>query len=227
MRLASTTDEKATIDAVAAGEEAREPQTQFEIEQELDGSSSVAFEHPASERSLLLERLRAEEAEADVLIGPEAEVETVDALGEIRDEPSAPEPAAAQPTQESQPVAQPSAAVQFHQRVGQLSAVDPEGVQALASTKLQIPRQVLNVLASDAAGVDLAIHLARNPEVAAELNRMPADLAVKQTRDALVILRYEAGKAASGQQQAQPVARRATSQAPAPIKPLGGGGHQS
>jgi hypothetical protein len=229
MKLASTTDDKAVVSAVANGEEAREPQTQFELEQQLDGSSAVAFEHPASERSLLLERLRLEELEADQLIGPEDEVETVDALGEVRDAPVAPaekEPEAIQPAQESaQPVAQPSAAGQFHQRIGQLSIVNPQGVQALASTKLEIPQPVLNLLGSDPAGADLAIHLAEHPEVAAELNKMPIERAVRETQEALIILKYEAQKAA-GQQATAPRAR-AVSAAPAPIKPLGGGNTKS
>src|SRR5262245_56547850 len=101
MKLASSTDDMAVVTAVVNGEEARAPQTQFEIERDLDGSSAISFEHPSSERSLLLERLRLEELEADQLIGPQDEVETVYAVGEgVRDEPEPePEPQAAQPAQ--------------------------------------------------------------------------------------------------------------------------------
>jgi hypothetical protein len=81
MRLASTTDDKAVIDSVAKGEDARVAQPRLEVES-LDGSTSESYEHPASERSLLLERLRQAELEADQLIGPESEVERVDVLGE-------------------------------------------------------------------------------------------------------------------------------------------------
>lgn len=227
MKLASTTDDKAVVSAVANGEEAREPESRFEIEKQLDGSSSESYEHPASERSLLLERLRQEEREANELLGPEDSVETLDALGEARPEPdSDPEPPAAQPVQDSGPVAQPSGAVQFHQRIGMLSAVAPEGVRALASTQLQIPGAVMSLLASEAAGADLAIHLAEHPEVADQLNKMPIERAVRETQEALVILKYEAQKAASGQQATAPRAR-AVSAAPKPISPLGGGNTKS
>jgi hypothetical protein len=226
MKLASTTDEQAVVSAAVKGEEARVPQahTGFEFESQGDGSNSVSYENPASERSLLMERLRQDAEEANQLIGSEEEVGRVDVLGEPRAEPeSTPEPEAAQPAQESVPVAQPSGAAQFHQRIGQLTTVNPEGVRALASTQLQVPGAVLNLLASEAGGADLAIHLAEHPEVAAELNKMPIERAVKETAEALVILKYEAQRA-SGQQAP---ARRAVSQAPTPIKPLGGGNTKS
>jgi hypothetical protein len=232
MKLASTTDDKAVVSAVANGEEAREPQARFEIEKQLDGSSSESYEHPASERSLLLERLRLEELEADRLINPEDEGETVDVLGEVTDEPGSVETneaakvdaKGAPPVQESGPVAQPSAAMQFHWRIGQLANENPEGVQALASTKLEIPRPVLNLLASEAVGADLAIHLVEHPEVVDQLKAMPVERAVRETLEAMAIIKFQAQQAASGQ-QSQP--RKAVSLAPAPIKPLGGGNTKS
>jgi hypothetical protein len=230
MHLASTTDTAESVTAAinGNGEDGREAQTQFELEQQLDGSSAVAFEHPASERSLLLERLRLEELEADQLIGPEDEVETVDALGEVRDEPVAPaeeEPEAIQAQESAQPVAQPNTTMEF--QLGKISAWNPEGVEALRRSTLQVPQAVLAELASEPAGTVAAVIIAQNPELSDRLMKIPAPQAAREIREFMGRIKHEAAQQAASAQQEQPAPRRAVSQAPAPIKPLGGGNTKS
>jgi hypothetical protein len=104
--------------------------------------------------------------------------------------------------------------------------MNPEGVAALSRTKLQIPNAVMSVLAGDPAGADLAVHLAEHPDVAEQLNKMPVDRAVRDTQEALVILRYEAGRVHGQQAQDAPAAPR-RSMAPPVITPLRGGSTKS
>ena len=78
LTIATTTDAADVVKAAAGNDEtfARVPAPKFDGEQ-LDGSTAVSFEHPRSERSMLLERLKQHESDLEALTGPEADYEKV------------------------------------------------------------------------------------------------------------------------------------------------------
>jgi hypothetical protein len=216
LTVASTTDKMPIVEAVARGDEdaARVPPP----------STYSSYENPQSERRTLLARLDAEEKG---LTEDEATLEQLSGA-EVDESEKSPEPlaenapkASEQPSSPEQPQAIRTDP-RFLMRAGQLAIENPEGVQALASSKLEIPPAVLAELGSDPAGADLAVHLAQNPDVAEQLRQMPLSEAVRQTREALGVLKYQAANP-----QPAPPARKAISNAPAPIRPVGGSATRS
>jgi hypothetical protein len=113
---------------------------------------------------------------------------------------------------------------EFDRRLGQLAIIDPEGVAHLRGEggEVGVPAAVGQLLLSHPFGADLMVTLARDPETAAKLAELPLAEAIRQTQEALTILQWEAGKPV----QTQPM-QRARSNAPPPIKPVGGSATKS
>ncbi|SRR6266568_51144 len=91
LSVATSTDSEAIAQAVANGQEARTEEPKFELEK-LDGSSVVSVEHPRSERTMLLERLKQHESDLEALTSPEADSEQVTSNESTEAEPGEQEP---------------------------------------------------------------------------------------------------------------------------------------
>jgi hypothetical protein len=198
----------------------------------LDGSTSVSFEHPRSERALLLQRLA--EAENDLTQFSAEQVTT--------NEPSGEEPAAEQEPDDEilQKVREAAVAdavqrareqyaqeqmqahlapvrvelnelrekalVPFRARMAELTAgLD---LKQFGNLNIPLPPAVCDVLISLPGGCEAMMHLAKNPHEARELQSLPESIAV--ARVAALTARLD------------PAARRKPSNAPPPIRPIGG-----
>jgi hypothetical protein len=218
LKLGTTTDSQETVDATVAGDEqgGRVAETKFDSEN-LDGSTSVSFEHEQSSRHLLEEQLalRAEEKDAAALTSG------------IR-------------TESTERESQPRDGEGTEQEQDELAQIGISGDhphrQRIADAHRWYGAEVLNVVASRLNGVNVApgvaqtiaefpnstemiIELARYPEpakIAAALSSMSPPAA----RQFLQTVSQEI----EDRSKAQPVATRSKqgSRAPMPINPIRG-----
>jgi hypothetical protein len=235
--VTTTSDPQYIAEAAARDDEAgsRVPEPAPEVESN-DGSTVVSYNHPRSERALLLERLA--EAEADLAevtervsstdlptdeSGPnEAEPENID-LAAVR----------AAATQDAIEAARARHAYYEEQQASHLAAQpasDPlrgelesrfaeqlQGMGAdlkpLRESDVIIHRAVGDMLLLHPGGPETAIWLAENPDTARELAVMSEQDAIKEVKK--LAARFDARN------------RRPMSQAPAPINPVRGSSTRS
>ena len=253
LRVSTTTDSAAVASAVANDEEGgRIPTPKLDVEK-LDGSTATSYEHPRSERTLLLERLADHEADLEALTSPEADSEQVSSTesseeGQPVDESelgidmqavrrAATEDAIAaarrqqaereryyaeQQRQHFSPeqleLNRTLAALQANFAAG-LEATGAEQaelqklIEAREKEGLDVSDSVRDALLSLPNGPAAMVHLVRNP---AELRRLAG------MSDAVAVAHVGALTA-----RLSPAARRAVSNAPAPITPVGGSSTKS
>ena len=249
LQVATTTDTAAVAEAVANGDEqgSRSPAPKAEVE--MDGSTAaVSFEHERSERTLLLERLAQHETDLEALIGPEAdsvqlsstepseegqpvdesklgidmaavrEAATSDAIEDARrlhreayyqDQAKQHFP---QQTELDQLRAQ--LAVPFAQRMQELRAKTPDIAELDKRSNIPIPPAVGDALLALSGGPEATLYLIRHPEEARQLQQVPEHVAVAKV--AQLTARLDPA-----------TKRRAVSNAPAPISPVGGSSTKS
>lgn len=238
--LASTTDGKEILSRAVQGLDARVEEKPMESEQ-LDGSTVVSFEHPRSERAMLLERLVAAHeqkfAERELQTIQTNDVpETPEVQSDV-DEPKQTEQAAEVERQRQeyyrQQQASHFAATPVEQELQQLrEELKPaftESFKGLASPeeladwskhpeKMNVPmhQKTLDALLSIPSGAAVALHLMRHPETARAWAFLPPDIA---TYKAIEL----AGKLDSQQDSQQ----RSKPAPPSPIRPLSGGNTRS
>src|SRR5438105_4838237 len=87
LRVATTTDSAAVASAVANADEegGRVPAPKLDVEK-LDGYTVASYEHPRSERTLLLERLSQHEADLEALTTDSEQVTSTETADEAEEE---------------------------------------------------------------------------------------------------------------------------------------------
>jgi hypothetical protein len=223
--IATTTDSGDVVKAAAANDEsaARVPAPKFD-------PADASYEHPRSERALLLERLA--EAENDLAQFATEQVTTNEPAGEEKGAGEQPDDeilqrvreAAVQdavqhareqyareqqqahlaPVQTELNELRAAALVPFRARMAELTA----GLN-LKVPNIPIPDAVSDVLVTLSGGPEATLYLAQHPEEARQLQTLPESIAV--------------AKVAALTARLDPAARqRRPSQAPAPIRPISG-----
>jgi len=245
LTVSTTTDSAAVLDAVVVNDEkaSRVPAPEPETE-ELDGSTTVSFEHKRSERTMLLERLKQHETDLEALSSSEADLEqttsnepeaasegtepqdidmaavrkaaTEDAIAHARqiyhqqqhNAHFAPTPAQIEAEAEAiRAQARPA----FQKRWAELTkGVDVKQL----NVNIPVPKVVEDALLTLPGGPEATLFLAQNPAEAQKLQDVPEHLALAHV--AQLTARLNPG-----------FNRRATSNAPAPIRPIGGSSTKS
>ena len=219
----STTTDTADIAKLVADNKpqgARVPAPKPESQQ-LDGSSTVSWEHPESERQLLLQRLADEERDADRLINPEDETATI-----ISNDPASEADESTEPVTVVPDYARPE-----HPHYARMQALH----RWYGSTRIEeIARPVID------AGIDLAPGIAEQlaslengPEVLLQLCKDPwapsgivelNEMSPSEAKRAIA----QWSMAVAGE-ESEPAEQIPTprSKPPAPIRPLGGSSTKS
>jgi hypothetical protein len=225
--ISSTTDTGATVEAVAAGEEARD-EPKF-VAEELAGVSrehseasprpirALSYEHPQSSRIRVLEALAEAEAE---LGGTAKQVATNQEVAETEPEPEDIAEARRRndyyQQQQAQHFSNPQAELQalraellpsFQAKVKVLLA-DADVKQIEEASRFPLSDQVLDALLSLPGGVESTAFLMKNPAEVRKLSALPAHMGIAHV--AALANRFN------------PAAHRRVSAAPVPIRPLTG-----
>jgi hypothetical protein len=236
LTVSSTSDTEASVSAVADGQEARR---ESEIETaELPGVSRESnsgsppreaqvaiFEHPQSSRQRMLDAAEAElnelselgqgeQAPGDIDLAEVRRVATADAIEAARRQQQGRDSYYQQ--QQAQHFSNPQAEIQelraellptFQQKVKALIAdADPAKLQEAASIPLS--SNLLDCLLTLPGGPESTVFLMRNPQEVRKLSALPEHMAVAQI--------------AALANRLNPALQRRPSQAPPPIRPIGG-----
>jgi hypothetical protein len=233
--ISTTTDTLAQAKAAAHDDEqaARRPASKPEAQQ-LDGSSSVSFEHSRSERRMLLERLAQDNADLADLTTPQPEQEQISSISSTEAEGQAGE--GEQPTdgeadleavrqaaiqqaiadgprlvaqQQPQPWQASAEQWQTHlEKIEKLKAKTPDFDAVIAAAqRITIPEAVRDAMVKRPGGAEAGLYLATHPEEAQKFSTLPLEDALVKTGE--LCARMAAGS------------RRPASKAAAPIKPVG------
>jgi len=246
LQISTTTDTQAIAQAAADGDEkgARVPAPK------PDSADSVSFEHPRSERLMLLERLKQHESDLEALGSSDADYEQVTTNEpETVSEEAEPEEAAEKVGVDMEAVRAAAtadaieagrrwaASQQQNAHVGPTPAqmeAEAEAIRAQARPAFQkrfaeltkgidpkqlrvdipIPKIVEDALLTLPGGPEATLFLAQNPAEAQKLQSVPEHLALAHV--AQLTARLNPG-----------FHRRPTSNAPPPIRPLGGSSTKS
>jgi|SRR5215813_8567145 len=216
----STTTDTADIAKLVADNKpqgARVPAPKPESQQ-LDGSSTVSWEHPESERQLLFQRLADEERDADRLINPEDETATI-----ISNDPASEADESTEPVTVVPDYARPehphySRMQELHKWYG------PEKIEAIARPVIEagidLAPGVAEQIATLENGPEVLLQLCKDPWAPSgivELNEMSPSEA-KRT-----IAQWS--RAVAGEEPAEQLSNR--NKPPAPIRTLSGGATKS
>ncbi len=240
LQVASTSDTLESVQAAANGTAEGVPVSESSLSQftESEDGRTVTYENSNSERQALLERLR--QAEEEIKFPIETEESSVaesESAADETDLKAAKDAIAATIDQQAvadaiadarrsmglgddgmntvQPAGGPTR--EFYTRMGELRAVDPQGIQVLQENAkdIYVAPEVGQLLVNHSHGIDLMIALAKNPAVASQLYAMPIAQQVQEVQEALAVTRWQAARAAA-------TPRKTVSKAPPPIKPVGG-----
>ncbi len=247
--ISSTTDEGAIVQAAASNNEsaARVPAPKLEMER-LDGSTVVSFEHEHSERRMLAQRLLQHQKDLEELSGPvnetlttnepeeseegqgDSESNNID-IAEVRRAATADAIEAARrqqqqrdeyyQQQQTQHLAQPQAEIQklraelmvpFQEKFKVLTA-DLDVKQLQEGLHIPLSEKLLDALLTLPGGVETAVHLMQNPQEVRKLSNLPEHMGLVHVAQLATRM--------------NPAAHRRASNAPAPIRPIGGSATRS
>jgi hypothetical protein len=251
LTVISTTDPQAVVEAVAndQDEDARTPAPAQK------DSTVASYEHPRSERKLLLERLKQHEADLQTLTNPEDEtgesiVVNEAAEGEADSDPEAAESESQADVDEIRKRATEDAvrdarrkmgldgnawqqqlspeeiqlrqmraelSIPFGARMAQIRAQMPDLDSVMEAAKTDgspdVSPAVMDALLALPGGPEATVHLIKNPEARERLANLPDHVAVAAVADLAARL------SSSG--------KRVRSNAPPPIRPVGGSSTKS
>jgi hypothetical protein len=238
--IATTTDPQAIAQAVADGDEkgGRVPASK------PDSADSVSFEHPRSERTMLLERLKAHESDLEALSSSDADLAQVSSNeSEAASEETEPQDIDLATVRRVATEDAIAAARQMYQNQqhnahfaptpAQIEA-EAEAIRAQARPAFQkrfaeltkgidvktltvdvpIYKSVEDALLTLPGGPEATLFLARNPQEVSKLQGVPEHLALAHVAQLTARLSHDFN-------------RRPTSKAPAPIRPLSGSSTKS
>jgi hypothetical protein len=222
LQVASTSDSLDVVQAVASNSSTgtRIPAPKPDSAK-LDGSSTVAYEHPESERQLLLQRLAQEEQDADRLINPEDDAGTVVISNDVTSEEGGSSEPADVPAQPTTPL---PADHEHWDRMREAQDFYGAGrMTEILQSYLQAGVDLLPGLCKQVAELPNSAHvvmaLMRDPNAIAYLNELAETKPGQAERDLQKISAW-----LTGELEEQKAAKPGP---PAPIRPLGGSSTKS